>query len=621
MIKLSKNKIFFIAEIGLNHNGSYDLAESLIEKSINSGADIIKFQIRNLEDLYSKKNINTFGLGAQYIYDVITKFDLKFYQYKKLFSLVKRNGAIPLCTPFDLTSLNFLIEEKFEFFKIASADLMNYELIEKAGKNSKKLILSTGMHNEKEIIQTSKFLKKNSFDSIFLHCNSTYPTPYEDINLNYIKRLKKVTMSKFVGYSGHERGFHIPLAAIALGAKVIEKHITIDRNMEGPDHKVSLLPNEYKKMVELSNNILNSLGKESIKKNISQGEIINKESLSKSLYANTKIKAGNIIKKSDLTLKSPAQGLSNAFIKKLIGTKALRNKELGDPFDYLDLKEQKINKKFYFKRKYGLPVRFHDYKKIYQNSNLDFLEFHLSYKDMDLDVDKFFDKKLNCKLIVHAPDLYQNDHILNLADENSDQSIYELQRVINLTRKLNKYFDDEKPNIVASIGGYTRDKRATGSQINKMINTLIKNLKKLDFKNTRLLAQTLPPFPWYLGGQMHCNLFVKPDDIFKICSKSELKLCLDLSHTKLSANKFNFNYDDFLKTNGKFIKHLHLADAKDHNSEGLQIGDGDINWARVLKLLDIYSPEASFIPEIWQGHLNGGNGFWTALKKLSKFSL
>ena len=260
--------------------------------------------------------------------------------------MLKKKNSILLCTPFDLVSLNLLIEQKYNFFKIASADLTNHDLIEKAAMNSDQIILSTGMHDEKQIINTNNFLIELGVSPIFLHCNSTYPAPYQDLNLQYIQRLKKITNSKYVGYSGHERGFHIPLAAVALGAKFIEKHFTIDREMEGPDHKVSLLPNEFKEMVSRSRDIEISLGSENVPKVISQGEIINKESLSKSIYASNDIKKNNMINSSDLTMKSPATGLDYSYIKKLVGTKALRNKKAGEPFELIDIyKEHNLPKK------------------------------------------------------------------------------------------------------------------------------------------------------------------------------------------------------------------------------------------------------------------------------------
>jgi len=622
MIDFNQQKVFFISEIGINHNGSYEQAEELIEKSIEAGADIIKFQIRNLNELYPADKLNSFGLGSQYIYDIVKKFDLRFEEYLKLFKFVKKKNSIPLCTPFDLVSLNLLIENKFDFFKIASADLSNLELIEKAALNSSKIILSTGMHREDQILETNKFLIELGADPIFLHCNSTYPAPYQDLNLHYIQRLKKITKSKHVGYSGHERGFHIPLAAVALGAKFIEKHFTLDRDQEGPDHKVSLLPNEFKEMVSRSRDIEASLGSKNTEKIITQGEIINKESLSKSIYASKDIKRNEVIQKSDLVMRSPATGLDFSYVVKLVGKKAFRNKKAGEAFELIDLNEEIIvPERYKFSRKFGVPVRYHDFKKFFKATKLDLLEFHLSYNDMDLDFNNFFNENLNCGLIVHAPDLYRGDHILNLASDNAERSIFELQRVIDLTNDLKKYFKEEFPKIVVSIGGYTRDYKANEKEIEKMIDRLFINFKKLDLKNTIILAQTLPPYPWYIGGQMYCNLFTTPLDVNNICSNSSMKLCLDISHTKLSANEYGYDFENFLKLNGRFVKHLHLADASNHNSEGLQIDEGEVNWVNTINLLNEYSPNATFIPEIWQGHLNNGNGSWKALERLQKYNL
>lgn len=622
MFDINEKKVFFISEIGINHNGSYDLAIELIDKSINAGADIIKFQIRDLNELYPSTGKDSFGLGAQYIYDVVTKFDLKFDEYLKLFDYVKKKNSIPLCTPFDLKSLDKLIRNDFNFFKISSSDLTNLELIKRASSKSKDIILSTGMHLEEQILNTNKFLIDFGVRPIFLHCNSTYPAPYNDINLKYMTRLKEITGSKYVGYSGHERGFHIPLAAVALGAKIIEKHFTLDKEMEGPDHKVSLLPNEFKEMVLRSREIELSLGSKDKQKTISQGEIINKESLSKSIYAIKNIKKGQLIRTTDISLKSPAIGLDYSHMDQLLGKRALREKKMGEPFEKNDLIEnlsQNVN--FNFERKFGVPVRYHDYQSLLNSINLDFLEFHLSYNDMDLDIHNYFKNKNDCGLIVHAPDLYKEDHILNLANEDAERSIYELQRVINLTMNLKNYFNENLPKIVVSIGGYTKHTKASKLETDEMISNLIKNIKKIDKKDTIILAQTLPPYPWYIGGQMYCNLFTTPTEVQTICLNSDIKLCLDISHTQLSANEFNFKLSDFLSINGKFIKHLHLVDALDHNSEGLQIEDGEIDWKNTVNQLNKYCPDASFIPEIWQGHLNNGEGFRIALKRLQNYNL
>ena len=154
-----------------------------------------------------------------------------------------------------------------------------------------------------------------------------------------------------------------------------------------------------------------------------------------------------------------------------------------------------------------------------------------------------------------------------------------------------------------------------------MIERLILNFRKLELKDSIILAQTLPPFPWYIGGQMYCNLFTTPNDTNRICSNSDMKLCLDVSHTQLSANEFDYSFEEFLKLNGHFIEHLHLVDASNHNSEGLQIEEGEIDWKKLINLLNMYSPNATFIPEIWQGHLNNGSGFWKALDRLEKYNL
>ena len=288
----SENPAFIIAEIGNNHNGDFDLAKKLVDLAFDAGAECVKFQMRDVTTLYksSGQQDSSADLGVQYTMDLLSKFQLSNNDLFKVFDYCKTKGLTPLCTPWDIKSLEALEAYGMEFYKVASADFTNHPFLEALINTGKPLICSTGMSSEPEIKQTINFLKKKGATFILLHCNSTYPTPFKDVNLSYIDRLKRLS-NGLIGYSGHERGTAVPVAAVALGAKIVEKHFTIDQTMEGNDHKVSLLPSEFKRMVTEIRAVEESIGIGNSRE-LSQGEMLNRESLAKSIIAKRKIKSG-----------------------------------------------------------------------------------------------------------------------------------------------------------------------------------------------------------------------------------------------------------------------------------------------------------------------------------------
>lgn len=301
---------FIIAEIGNNHNGDIKLARQLVDLAVEAGADCVKFQMRDLASLYSNEGRNgekDYDLGTQYTLDLLNRFQLSNESMFEVFDYCKKKGVLPLCTPWDLASLRVLEGYGMEGYKVASADLTNNELLESLAATGKPLICSTGMSTEPEINGAVSLLRKLGVAFALLHCNSTYPTAYKDVNLNYLPRLKQLG-GDLVGYSGHERGIAVPVAAVALGARIVEKHFTVDRGMEGNDHKVSLLPGEFADMVRQIRAVEEALGQGDARR-ITQGEYINRENLAKSLVINQDLAKGEVIRKNMIGVKSPGQGL------------------------------------------------------------------------------------------------------------------------------------------------------------------------------------------------------------------------------------------------------------------------------------------------------------------------
>jgi N,N'-diacetyllegionaminate synthase len=312
---MMKNKTFIIAEAGVNHNGSIEIAKKMIEVAKECGADAIKFQTFKAEKVISKyapkaeyQKQTTGETDSQL--EMVKKLELSFDDFVALKEYCDKLNIMFLSTPFDFESIDFLNDLGLEIFKIPSGEITNLPYLEKIGKLGKKVILSTGMADLGEIedaldILTSCGTKKE--DITILHCNTEYPTPYEDVNLLAMLTIKEAFKVK-VGYSDHTLGIEIPIAAVALGASVIEKHFTLDKNMEGPDHKASLEPHELKAMIDAIRNIEKALGN-GIKKP-SKSELKNKDIVRKSIVAKREIKKGEIFTEDNITVKRPGTGIS-----------------------------------------------------------------------------------------------------------------------------------------------------------------------------------------------------------------------------------------------------------------------------------------------------------------------
>lgn len=615
---------FIIAEIGINHNGNKQRAKDLIDAAVDAGADCVKFQMRNFDELYGRFDENAHDIGSQYLIDLLRRFELPVEDMYELFDYSIQRSVLPLCTPWDSISLANLESYGMLGYKVASADFTNHVFLKQIAKTRKPMLISCGMSSELEIKDSLHLLNETGTSYALLHCNSTYPAPYKDVNLNYLNRMYTMTTVP-IGYSGHERGFHIPIAAVAMGAKIIEKHFTLDKALEGNDHKVSLLPSEFKQMVTQIRELESAMGEEGARV-VTQGEMMNRHTLSKSLILNRNVSVGEVFSEDSIDIKSPGKGLQPNRLKDVIGKKAKKNYKTGDYIYESDIVETVITaKSFKFTRPWGVPVRYHDFNKLIKDANPDFLEFHLSYKDLELNLKDYFSKKLPYDLIVHSPDLFEGDHLLDISNrdlEHRNRSIKELERTIEVTKRLRDYFEvKNKTLIVASVGGFTVDRFLTEKERNEQYAITGEILDRFKDSEVEIIPQTLPPFPWYFGGQLFLNLFVNAEDTVEFCKNYGHRVCLDISHSKLASTHSKYSFEKFVEKVAPWSAHLHIVDAAGVDSEGLQIDEGEIDFNHLVGQLNRLCPKASFIPEIWQGHKNDGEGFWIALDRLSKHSL
>jgi N,N'-diacetyllegionaminate synthase len=322
--------VFIIAEAGVNHNGSVDLAKKLIDVASASGVDAIKFQTfkainlvtKNSEKANYQKNTTN---QKENQFDMLKKLELSKEMHIELINYSKNKNIKFLSSPFDHDSIELLKDLGLEIFKIPSGEITNLPYLRNIGKLNKKIILSTGMSNINEVknaldILVNSGTKKSNI--IVLHANTEYPTPMEDVNLRAMVTMGKELNVGF-GYSDHTLGIEVDIAAVAMGASCIEKHFTLDCNMEGPDHKASLEPDQLREMVKAIRNIELALGN-GIKKP-TKSELPNIQIVRKSIIAKTKIKKGDVLKENNLAVKRPGGGISPMKWDEIIGTKATKD--------------------------------------------------------------------------------------------------------------------------------------------------------------------------------------------------------------------------------------------------------------------------------------------------------
>lgn len=326
------NHTIIIAEAGVNHNGSVELAKKLVDKAAEAGADYIKFQTFKAANLvtksarqaeYQKKNIGGKD-DSQYL--MLKKLELTSKEYDVLVDYCGKRGIRFFSTAFDYDSINYLNSLGLGLWKIPSGEVTNYPFLKCIAAYNEKTILSTGMCDMADVRAAVDALCKNGLSKenlILLHCNTEYPTPFEDVNLKAMDALRK-EFGVEVGYSDHTKGIEVPIAAVALGATVIEKHFTLDRNMEGPDHKASLEPDELKAMVSAIRNIEKAVGGDGTK-HVSDSERKNIAIARKSIIAACDIKKGELLTEKNLTVKRPGTGISPMRWEEVIGTKAIRD--------------------------------------------------------------------------------------------------------------------------------------------------------------------------------------------------------------------------------------------------------------------------------------------------------
>jgi len=334
---LNKNSTFIIAEIGVNHNGSVDLAKTMIKSASMCGVDAVKFQTFVSEDLvtentktaeYQENNTNE---NSQL--EMLKKLELSFDDFHELKRYAEDCGVIFLSSPFDFKSVDLLEKLNVSLYKLGSGELTNFELIDYVSNTNKPIILSTGMATLEEIKETYNHIK-NKDNLVILHCITGYPTSFEEANLNFIKTLQN-ELDVPIGFSDHSPGIELPIAAVALGVCVVEKHFTLDKTLEGPDHKASLNPDEFKAMVSAIRNVEVAMG-DGVRR-FSKNEKEIKQVARKSIILNENVQKGTVLKREMLSIKRPGTGISPKYIDDVIGKTVIADLNINHVLKWEDI--------------------------------------------------------------------------------------------------------------------------------------------------------------------------------------------------------------------------------------------------------------------------------------------
>lgn len=540
---------FVIAEAGINHNGRADTAKELIDVAIDGGADAVKFQKRTKTTIES----GTDEQGDVYLRRHLVSCELSMDQHIELKLYCDQKGIMYMCSAMDVGSINH-IDPLVEVHKIGSMNVPDLGYLGSVAAKGKPIIMSTGMCTEKEL-ETAITLLFGDVDLFILHCCSTYPAPFNDINFNYMKHLMN-TYPAVVGYSGHERGIAMSLAAVAIGAKIIERHITLDRTMDGPDHSSSLEPGGFSTLVRDIRNLELSMG--GGKKYISRGEYMNREYLGQPISDNETKDKGLV----------PVSNLM-----------------------------------------WGVPVRHSD-----QMSMLSlgpkFLEYR--FTDQDIQEQRITRAKIDGDLVVHGPEFW-NDTLLDVSspDETTrKKSVEIMKKAINLTLEMKQYYNNSNENITFVLHPGAASMAPTGEPEDVYYKALKHSIEDLTTDGINIAVENMPPFPWYFGGQWTQHAFMNMDTFVE--RLPGLSVCLDTSHLQLSCKHNSLDLKQQMQVIMGQVIHVHVADASGVSGEGLQIGEGEINWDKIKPLIP---KDMRVLLEIWQGHRNGGAGFVEALRR------
>jgi N-acetylneuraminate synthase len=603
------SSIFIIAEIGINHDGRYDKAAALVSAAASAGAHAVKFQYRNLENAYCSDSSRE--IGDEILLREIHKAFLPPNQLVELTQLAKELGLEAGISFFDVQDVEDFgaSVSEFDFYKIPSAELTNAPLIDELMALERHLYISTGCHNEAAIEAALSRLPKTGWSP--MHCISNYPLSLQNAKLGYINHLQR-RWDRDVGYSSHDDHWEACLLAMQLGAKVIERHITLDRRAEGLDHSSSSTPDEFLRMVAFSDELDLMLAGDGPRLP-NQGELLNRQNLGRSFFAARDLPVGHVLSSQDLVYRSPNVGLNRLDIDSWLGRSLKQPVPKGSSLmrSVFEDKATLPDRVIAFARKTGLslPVRLHDLDAMETQFPIGAFEFHLSFNEVlsDIEVSGF---NAGNRYSIHLPDYINSTQLMDPFSPDDDQrstSIFILERTVELAQRLQGLTKKDVP-VVGSFSVVHRSREDFYEEHAEL-------LKQYQACGVTIMPQWLPPIAWYFGGSVHLHVMNNLRDA-EFLMRYELPICLDICHMIMGRNSYGFSATDLMTALDPLVGHLHLADAAGIDGEGLEFGEGEPENLDLFRRA--FELDCLKVIEVWQGHLDQGAGFRKALLKLEE---
>lgn len=598
-----------IAEIGINHDGSFQRAERLVTLAAQSGCDGVKFQYRNLGRSYVAAYNE---IGDEILKEETSKAYLSPKTIEALARLSRSLGmevGISFFTVEDVEDFPS-IGDDFDFFKIPSVELTNRPLLQSLQALSKQIYISLGAHSEEEI---DKVLSTLPDDDSWtpMHCVSNYPVALHNSSLGYLSFLAK-KWARPVGFSSHDEHYETCLLAMQQGASVIERHITVDRGLSGLDHSSSSTPDEFAKLRYFADNFDQMMSGEKPRVPNS-GELINLQNLGRSFYAKDDLETGSA-HVGDFVYRSPRAGLGIEIFEGNSRIELVSPLRKDKPLTVSSISGELIpdvsHISYAKKNKLALPVRIHDYEEISRKFPIGTYEFHLSYQEVLGDVEWLEKLEDRNKFSIHLPDYVSSTELLDpfyAQSSSADRSSEILSRVSQLAIKIQEKTGQEVP-LVGSFSIAPKGKAHFYDSIALLIH-------QFSERGLKLMPQWLPPFAWYFGGSKRLTVFNDALDA-EMVSDRRIQICLDTSHLLMGANYHaldaNLLFDSLLPQAG----HLHISDAQGVDGEGAEINTREEgNWRLISRAIE--TPVTKVI-EVWQGHLDNYRGFAREIMTLAQ---
>ncbi len=595
-----------IAEIGINHDGDLRTARKLIKDASKSGCYGIKFQYRNIERAYAAE-INE--IGDEILQYHISKAYLTPDALLSLRNYSKTLGlkvGISFFTTEDAD--DFLTDiDAFDFFKVPSVELLNEELIDKLLRLDKMVYLSTGMHKEEEVIGALERIVKYA-NWMPLHCISNYPLANHNVQLGQITHLKR--WNHGVGYSSHDRYWENCIAALTLGALVIERHITYSKSADGLDHSSSSDFHEFVRICEYAKEVdLMLMGNGPRIPN--QGEQLNRQNLGRSFYVTKDLDLGQCLSKEILEYRIPQIGLNYHQLGKLKGNKLLKSINKGQAItaSHLLPVDQNLNSlesNFTVQHAISIPIRLRDHVIVREKLPTNHYEFHLSFGEIEKIEEYQIEILKSERYSVHLPDYISHNDLIDPWSEDESirvRSTRVIEKTMRFSSELAKLTGQQVP-VVASLSGLKFDKP-------NFFQSVLGLFTEYKREGAFMTLQWLPPIAWYFGGSIklpHVNNLVDA----KFIRDLNIPITLDSSHLILGSNFYEFNSLEVMDIVKDNIAHIHVSDASGIDGEGVQISSSSPNIEVIKKCLEF---DVVKVMEVWQGHLDDYSGFKKAIRE------